>query len=429
MVEVKMNGLAIKFEELKKMLVHKASASLGEASLKLFLTLLDGYQEELLQALNSSEKRIFDVKDENVMLQGLIGISDTEVRAKLASQSAEIRFLRQEVLDLRKNEKELESKNGALTLEVERLKNELSISFKARETDRQVVDRRMEELNASLKGYDDKIRTGQAELDVRKSELARKLSGISIEVEAQSQDVVKRIVVRLNNICREIEDALAVFKEEMEKIKSVPQVEKKKKFSFFPGPPKTVNPLAPILPSFNLFTEKVDDGANILKKYMETFTRPEVSPAKINWNKLIDDLKIKFGPLAAAKKIKITWPAGKMPVDFICDQGMLSKAFSAVIQNSIEALPAEGTIQINITFMKNSAQAVVTDNGKEIKPEHLEMLFEPLFTTKSSHCGLGLVNCRRLMRSLGGDAVYEPVKGGNTFKLTFLTVENKETKK
>lgn len=118
-----------------------------------------------------------------------------------------------------------------------------------------------------------------------------------------------------------------------------------------------------------------------------------------------------------------------MPGDFICDQGLLLKAFSVVIQNAVESLPIEGTIDVNLAFSKNSAQAVITDNGKVIKPEHLDMLFEPLFTTKASHYGLGLVNCRRIMRTLGGDAVYEPAEGRNTFRLTFFTIENKEIKK
>ncbi len=206
MADIKMSELAIKFEELKKMLVHKASASLGEFGLKLFLAMLDGYQEELLRSLDACDKAVFAVKDENVLLQSLIGLNDTEVRAKLTAQASEIRFLRQEVLDLRKNKKEVEEKNGMLTQEFERLKNELAISFKARGNDQQAFDKKIEELNAVLKGYDDKVKIVQSEAELKKSELDRKISNVAIEIEKESEDAVKRAVVRLNNICRDIEE-------------------------------------------------------------------------------------------------------------------------------------------------------------------------------------------------------------------------------
>ena len=137
------NSLQAKFEDLKNMLVQRASASLGEAALKLFLTLLDAYQDELTRALSGSQKASADARDENTLLLGLIGVNDTGVIAKLASQSGEIRFLRQEVLDLLKYAGDVETKHETLALELERVKGELAASFKAREKDQDVFNKRL----------------------------------------------------------------------------------------------------------------------------------------------------------------------------------------------------------------------------------------------------------------------------------------------
>jgi len=411
-------GLSEKYEEIKRMLLTRAASSLGEAGLKIFMSMLDGYHEELTSALKASAKAELDLKDENSMLLGLAGVNETGVLAKLASQSAELRFMRQETLDLRKELEESGKKIDGLNIEVERLKNELKISLGARESDQKGFDKRIEELSSAIKDYDGKIKESQARLDEKIGEAESRTSGISREVERLSEEAVKRAVIRLGNVCAEVNEASNGFREEIERAKTG-QETAKKKTSFFGSKPGPEPSLAPVLPSFNLLMEKVEEAATILKKYMDTFSAPEIKPVKVNWNKLFDDLKNRFGSQVSSRKIKIVWPAGKMPADFVGDQALLHKAFSELIQNALEALPVEGTIETSAVFGRGTAEFVVKDSGKELKPEQIEMLFTPLYTTKSNHYGLGLVNCRRIARSLGGDAVYLPAGGGNAFKLTF----------
>jgi signal transduction histidine kinase len=424
-----MDNLAEKFGELKRMLVHRASSALGEAGLKQFLTLLDGYHDELKRALETFEKERESSSGENTILLGLVGAGDVEVRAKLISQSEEIRFLRQELLNLRTESKKQENSNDALLMEVERLKKELRISFDARQQGQQGFENKIGELNLRLKSYEQQVNTKVAELSGEKTKLDKKLSGLDRQIEAQTEELVKKAVVRLGNVCREIEETTGVFKQEMDKLRAELSAVKKRGFKLFAGESLPKNILAPLLPSFNMLTEKTDEAANVLRQYMETFSAPEIKPSRVNWNKLFDDLKTKFSVQVSAKRIKVSWPSAKMPADFYSDQGLLAKAFGIVMQNALDALPVEGTINIDAAVSANKASIVFTDSGKAIKAEHREMLFTPLFTTKSSHYGMGLVNCRRIMRSLGGDAAYDPSAGVNSFKLTFASVDNVKAKK
>ena len=419
-----MDNLAERFGELKRMLVHRASSALGEAGLQQFLTLLDGYHDELKRALEAFQKEKESAVGENDILLGLVGASDTEVRAKLISQSEEIRFLRQEILTLRTESKKQESSNEVLLVEVERLKKELRISFDARQKDQQGFENKIGELTLRLKGYEQQVNTKVAELSGEKSKLDEKLSGLDGQIEAQTEELVKKAVIRLSNVCREIEEAAGVFKQEMDKLKAELSAVKKKGFKLFAGESLPKNILAPLLPSFNLLTDKTDEAANVLKQYMETFSAPEIKPLRVNWNKLFDDLKTKFSVQISSKRIKVSWPSAKMPADFYSDQGLLAKAFGIVMQNALDALPVEGTINIDAAFSSNKASVVFADSGKVIKDEHKGMLFTPLFTTKSSHYGMGLVNCRRIMKALGGDAAYDASAGGNSFKLTFFSIGN-----
>jgi len=55
----------------------------------------------------------------------------------------------------------------------------------------------------------------------------------------------------------------------------------------------------------------------------------------------------------------------------------------------------------------------VADTGPGIAPEHMERLFEPLFSTKSFGVGLGLAIVRKIMEQHDGgiDIHSEPKKG------------------
>ena len=52
--------------------------------------------------------------------------------------------------------------------------------------------------------------------------------------------------------------------------------------------------------------------------------------------------------------------------------------------------------------------------------EHLEHLFEPLFTTKPKGIGLGLAISKSLIEANGGHIIVESIEGeGSTFRVNF----------
>ena len=67
----------------------------------------------------------------------------------------------------------------------------------------------------------------------------------------------------------------------------------------------------------------------------------------------------------------------------------------------------------------------MSDTGSGIKPEHLDKVFEPLFTTKARGIGLGLAVSRTLARANGGDikVVSRPGEGA-TFLFTLPAADS-----
>lgn len=112
----------------------------------------------------------------------------------------------------------------------------------------------------------------------------------------------------------------------------------------------------------------------------------------------------------------------------------IEQVFINIIMNSIEAMPAGGKISIrNKTVVKRSSNnlfyeyAVVyfTDTGEGIKPEHIDKLFNPFFTTKPKGTGLGLSISHRIITEHSGTIeVFSKYGEGATFVVSLPTINN-----
>jgi signal transduction histidine kinase len=73
-----------------------------------------------------------------------------------------------------------------------------------------------------------------------------------------------------------------------------------------------------------------------------------------------------------------------------------------LILNAIQAVNNKGTIEITIEENKDTVIIQVKDSGIGISSENLDKIFEPLFTTKLSGTGLGLVGVKSIIESHQG---------------------------
>jgi C4-dicarboxylate-specific signal transduction histidine kinase len=89
------------------------------------------------------------------------------------------------------------------------------------------------------------------------------------------------------------------------------------------------------------------------------------------------------------------------------DRVQLQQVISNLVLNAVEAMGSvEGQDRVLlITTEKIQAggvQVAVRDSGPGIDPEHLEQVFRPFYTTKTSGLGMGLSICRSIIDTHGG---------------------------
>jgi signal transduction histidine kinase len=106
------------------------------------------------------------------------------------------------------------------------------------------------------------------------------------------------------------------------------------------------------------------------------------------------------------------------------DSVQLRQVILNLVMNAIEATSAapEGPRELTVLSQKHAPDAVavaVRDSGVGIEPAHIDQIFKPFFTTKSSGMGMGLAIARSAIESHGGRLWATPNSGrGATFQFS-----------
>jgi two-component system, NtrC family, sensor histidine kinase HydH len=83
---------------------------------------------------------------------------------------------------------------------------------------------------------------------------------------------------------------------------------------------------------------------------------------------------------------------------------LANQALSSVISNAIEAMPAGGSLrlQLEVLAASNSVDIIVVDTGIGMSANQIKMAFKPFYTTKRNGVGLGMAQVKRIMERFGG---------------------------
>lgn len=105
------------------------------------------------------------------------------------------------------------------------------------------------------------------------------------------------------------------------------------------------------------------------------------------------------------KDVMITYRA---TVDFIAAEPMLLLAIiNNLVANAIESIVDKGNVQLDLKKERDEIQFIISDSGKGIEEEDLQVIFEAGFTTKYSDkgvaaTGIGLSHVQEAIKQLGG---------------------------
>ena len=165
--------------------------------------------------------------------------------------------------------------------------------------------------------------------------------------------------------------------------------------------------------------ERVRKHLSILEREVATATRiitgmldfARTTPATRVPTDLSDLVRDELDRLLVPDSIRVELELTENLRPVMVDPDQIRLVLNNLLSNAIQAMPEGGALSVRTGSLPDGLEITVADTGSGIAPDHLEHIFEPLFTTKSKGIGLGLALAKRLAEANGGSIWVESTLG------------------
>ena len=166
--------------------------------------------------------------------------------------------------------------------------------------------------------------------------------------------------------------------------------------------------------------EQIDTLSDIASEFSNFAKMPQAKTEKVDVNKEL------LGVLELFKDLpNITFSydnSSNDSLEIMSDHNQISRVFTNLIKNAIQAIPGGKSGKIRIETKKKGDEVLISiqDNGTGISDDKKAKIFTPNFTTKTSGMGLGLAMVKNIVENSGGKIWFETVvDNGTTFYVSF----------
>jgi two-component system, cell cycle sensor histidine kinase and response regulator CckA len=185
-------------------------------------------------------------------------------------------------------------------------------------------------------------------------------------------------------------------------------------------------------------SEKACLAAKGLTKQLLAFTKGGSGIMSVCDSREILEDAVKIASAGSAAEITVQVPAGTGAINV--DRPQILQVFQNLIVNALQAMPPaphKPRVQLRAADIQIAAGQIealpagdyvefeVRDNGSGVKPEHIEKIWDPFFTTKKHGTGLGLATVLSIVRKLGGEIGLQSTVGVGTVFSVFLPLADK----
>ena len=149
---------------------------------------------------------------------------------------------------------------------------------------------------------------------------------------------------------------------------------------------------------------QLDSVVKAVRSLLARTQPPKLKFEPEDLNELVEELLWLVQPTLELHKIEATTSLDRSMPRISADRESLLQLLLNLTNNSIDAMPNGGTIEVitRMNLESNQAELFFTDTGVGIPTAAVNHLFEPLWTTKSAGSGFGLAIARAVAHGHGG---------------------------
>lgn len=156
------------------------------------------------------------------------------------------------------------------------------------------------------------------------------------------------------------------------------------------------------------------EGLNRLIEDILVYARPRpLRLAQTTIRTILDSVATFVASDSANRDLHLAIEYEADPVPLNVDGELVKAVFLNLVQNAIQAMNAQGQVDVRVTSAGGYCSVTVRDRGPGVALENRERVFEPFFTTRHRGTGLGLAIAKRVVERHGGTIALDcPAEGG-----------------
>ncbi|TFE00163.1 PAS domain-containing protein [Jeotgalibacillus sp. R-1-5s-1] len=148
----------------------------------------------------------------------------------------------------------------------------------------------------------------------------------------------------------------------------------------------------------HLLKEEINRIDQTVNELMSLAKPKPLTLKKTNLFELMQQVCLFLQPELLLHAIEIEWKETAAVVTD-CEENQIKQVLINVMKNAIEAMGNGGKIYLSLYQEEDQIFIHVEDEGPGIPEEHLRMLGNPFYTTKTKGNGLGLLMCNNIMKN------------------------------
>lgn len=157
--------------------------------------------------------------------------------------------------------------------------------------------------------------------------------------------------------------------------------------------------------------------STIASRFSKIGSRPQMEP--VNLNEVVGQSAL-YMSTRISSRVKLTVDTSPECLEVNMSEPLVEWVMENLIKNAVDAMEAQGSIDIRLSRAGNMAEVLVSDTGKGMSRKMRKNVFRPGFTTKKRGWGLGLTLAKRIIEQYHSGqisvAASEPGKG-TTFRI------------
>ena len=165
----------------------------------------------------------------------------------------------------------------------------------------------------------------------------------------------------------------------------------------------------------DIIAGQIDRITEIVRSMLDSTRRPMPRLEAVDINSLLLQILDATQPTLMARNVELrTEMAEDLPA-IKADPDQLQQVFINLINNSLDAMPLGGELRVATSRDNDSVLIELTDSGEGISSEQIDLIFDPLFSTKRGRgTGLGLTIVKQIVSEHNGEVEVESEPGKHT---------------